>query len=154
MKIKLFCMDVDGTLTDGAIHVGPEGELFRSFNVKDGYGIKKLIERGIIPVIITSGESQINLIRFEYLGINEIYQGITEKVGILHNLTLKYNCMLSEIAFIGDDDNDIGCVEEAGISACPSDGSNSMKERVDYVCGKHGGYGAVREFIDLILKID
>lgn len=145
-------MDVDGTLTDGVLNVGLEGELFKKFNVKDGHGIKLLIERGITPVIITSGVSLINTIRFEYLGIKEIHQEIKDKSEVLYNLTLKYKCKLSEVAYIGDDDNDIGCIDLAGISACPSDASNSLKNRVNYICNKSGGYGAVREFIDLLLN--
>ena len=151
MKIKLFCMDIDGTLTDGVINIGLKGEIFKSFNVKDGYGIQKLQAFGIVPVIISAGKTPINKYRFKTLGIKEIYQGTNNKIIILKELSKKYKCDFREIAYIGDDDNDLDCLKICGISACPNDSLENVKKEVDYICMKAGGYGAVREFIEFVL---
>ena len=99
MTIKMLVMDVDGTLTDGKIHVGPDGEIFKSFDVKDGYGIKNISENyGIITVIITGRKSKIVEIRSKELGIEEVHQAISDKKGKLGELSLKYGFKSDEIA--------------------------------------------------------
>ena len=144
-------MDVDGTLTDGKIYIGAEGEVMKAFNVKDGYGIGKLHSLGIIPSIITGRKSEIVNIRAKELKIQEVYQGEDQKINRLKELSLKYDCDLSEIAYIGDDENDIECMQICGITACPSDAVNLVKRISDYVCINNGGEGAVREFIDYLI---
>jgi len=152
MKIKILVMDVDGTLTDGKIYIGSEGEVFKAFNVKDGMGISKLRANNIIPAIITGRESEILKRRTEELKIEELYQGEENKVEKLKELVERYKCTLSEVAYIGDDENDLGCIEVCGLTACPADAIDSVKEAADIVCIRNGGNGAVREFIEIILK--
>lgn len=151
MKVKILVMDVDGTLTDGKIYFGSEGEIMKAFNVKDGLGIRKLHSLGIIPSIITGRESEILKIRAKELNIQEIYQGQDNKVVKLKELSLKYNCNLSEIAYIGDDENDIECMKLCGIRACPADAVEPVKKISHFICTKKGGEGAVREFIDYLI---
>jgi len=150
-KIKLFIMDVDGTLTDGQIYMGQDGELFKVFNIKDGYGIKKLLENNIIPVIITSRKSKIVELRAEELGVLEVYQAVDNKIEQLNKLAYKYGCKLDEIAYVGDDDNDFHCINMCGLSGCPDDSSQLIKENVDFVSKYDGGNGAVRDFIEYLL---
>lgn len=152
MNIKVLVMDVDGTLTDGKIYIGSNGEIMKAFNVKDGLGITKLHSNGIIPAIITGRKSDIVTSRAIELKIVDVYQGIDDKVEKLNKLAMKYNCGLSEIAYIGDDENDIECMELCGISACPSDAVESVRNISDFICTKSSGEGAVREFIDYILS--
>lgn len=152
MKIKILVMDVDGTLTDGKIYIGSDGEMLKAFNVKDGLGISKLRTNNIIPAIITGRKSEILKRRSEELKIEELYQGEENKIGKLKELVERYKCSLSEVAYIGDDENDLQCIKVCGLSGCPADAVESVKEAVDVVCTKDGGQGAVREFIEYILE--
>jgi 3-deoxy-D-manno-octulosonate 8-phosphate phosphatase (KDO 8-P phosphatase) len=152
MKIKILVMDVDGTLTDGKIYIGADGEMLKAFNVKDGLGISKLRSNNIIPAIITGRESEILKRRSEELMIEELYQGEENKIDKLNELVERYKCSLSEVAFIGDDENDLQCMRVCGYTGCPADAIESVKKEVDYICDKNGGEGAVREFIEKILK--
>ena len=145
-------MDVDGTLTDGKIYMGAEGELFKAFNVKDGMGIKLLQEKGVIVVIITSRKSDIVINRANELGITEIHQGVKDKVKIVNALVEKYKISLKHIFYIGDDVNDLPVIAHVGYSFCPADSADDVRAKVDFVLTKKGGEGAVREAIDLILK--
>ena len=150
MNIKLLVMDVDGTLTDGRIYIGNEGEVLKAFNAKDGYGIVMLRKKGVVPVIITGRKSGIVETRAKELGIDELYQGIMDKLSQLKIIAAKYDAESSQIAYIGDDLNDLDCIRYCGLTACPNDAVDTLKPHVDYVCRKDGGFGAVREFIDYI----
>lgn len=151
-KIKLLILDVDGTLTDGKIYISNQGELMKAFNVKDGFGITKLYQNEIEPIIITGRKSEILIVRAEELKITELHQGIEDKVNKLKEVSEKYNCGFDEIAYIGDDENDIECMKLCGIKGCPADALASVKEISDFVSSKNGGDGAVREFIEYILN--
>lgn len=147
MKIKMLVMDVDGTLTDGKIYIGSHGEMMKAFNVKDGYGIVQLKEAKILPVIITGRESEIVMQRAKELKITELYQGVENKLECLKQVADKYQISSQEIAYIGDDLNDLECMEYCGLTACPRDAMEEIKQKVDYVCDVDGGKGAVRMFI-------
>lgn len=149
MKIKLLVMDVDGTLTDGKIYMGENGEVMKAFNIKDGYAIAHMLpEMGIIPVIITGRESKIVENRAKELGITELYQGVGNKLAQLKIVAEKYNATPEEIAYIGDDLNDLECIEYCGFSACPADAVEVVKAKCNYVCKTIAGEGVVRELID------
>lgn len=151
--IKLLFMDVDGTLTDSHIYISNEGECMKAFNVKDGYGILCLLSQsGIVPVIITGRYSEIVKVRAGELGIKELYQGVENKLRTLKAIVEKYDLLPENVAYIGDDLNDLDCIRYCGLSACPSDAVREVKEACDYVCHLRGGKGAVREFIDHIMK--
>lgn len=150
-KIKMLIMDVDGTLTDGKIYLGNDGEELKAFNVKDGLGINLLHREGIIPAIITGRKSEIVNIRARELRIEEVYQGVKDKLAVYKHLKEKYGLQDEEIAYVGDDLNDLPIMEEVGISFTVRDGARTLQERCDYCASKNGGEGAVREIIDLIL---
>lgn len=156
-NIKYLVMDVDGTLTDGKIYMGNDGEVFKAFNIKDGYGIHDLASKAnIIPVIITGRESSIVLNRCKELGINMVFQGVSDKKAKLQEVVDSDNEDMSAVAFIGDDNNDYPCMEmvknSGGLTACPNDASKEVVEISDYVCEKNGGEGAVREFVEWIIN--
>lgn len=151
MKIKMLIMDVDGTLTDGKIYVSTQGEIMKAFNVKDGLGIKKLANHDIKPVIITGRESEIVTIRAKELDIQEVHQGIHDKTKTLKQLCEKYQYKLEEVAYIGDDENDLACMNLCGYKGCPSDAVTSVKNLSEFICSTSGGNGAVREFIEYLL---
>ena len=132
--MKYLVMDVDGTLTDGKIYMSSTGEAVKAFNIKDGCGIHDLlIPAGIIPVILTGRKSEIVLNRCKELGITEIYQGISRKTEVLRQIVGN----LSETAYIGDDINDLPCMqlvkEAGGIVGCPSDAVKAVKDISDYI---------------------
>ena len=153
--IRYLFMDVDGTLTDGKIYMGPDGECFKAFDIKDGYAIANILpEQGITPVIITGRESLIVKRRFEELGVQHVYQGVKDKKDLLKKLChdgFEYS------AYIGDDLNDFDCMrfiqQNGGVVGCPADAAKEIIEMSDYVCVKNGGCGAVREFIDYLVKV-
>ena len=154
--IKYFVMDVDGTLTDGKIYMGNEGEVCKAFNVKDGCGIHDiLIPSGIVPVIITGRNSLILERRCKELEIQELYQGVKNKRDILDKLLKEAACRYKEVAYIGDDINDLSCMQvikvAGGLIGCPADAVKEVMEISDFISSKEGGNGAVREFIEWIL---
>lgn len=152
MKYRLLVMDVDGTLTDGRLYIGNSGEIMKAFDVRDGYGIVRFRQSGGIPAIITGRRSEIVERRCEELGITELHQGAKDKLSSLREMADRLKTRREEIAYIGDDENDIDCMDFAGFSACPRDAAESVRRRVDYVCSADGGRGAVRELIDHILS--
>ena len=153
MKIKLLVMDVDGTLTDGKIYIGAQGELMKAFDVRDGYAIAHMLPAaGITPVIITGRISQIVEARAQELNIRELYQNVSDKLEQLKEVAEKYKVRPEEIAYIGDDLNDLECICYCGMTACPGDAAEEIKQQVQYVCDHEGGCGAVREFISRLIK--
>ncbi len=152
-NIKYLVMDVDGTLTDGKIYMGNSGEVMKAFSVKDGCGIHDiLIPSGITPVIITGRKSDIVLNRCNEIGINEVYQGISNKIDKLFTITSDF----SSVAYIGDDINDFSCMmlvkEAGGIVGCPKDSVSKVTRIADFVSGYKGGDGAVRNFIEWLVE--
>ena len=150
--IKLILLDVDGTLTDGGIYLGNSGEELKKFNVKDGYAILNAQKLGIEFGIITGAESELLKKRAEKLNIKYLYQGISEKTVILDEIMQISGLQKEEIAYMGDDLNDIKIMKKSGFSGTPLDGVNEAKIIADFVSTKNGGEGAVREFIETILK--
>lgn len=152
--IKILFIDVDGTLTDGKIYMGASGEIFKAFDIKDGYAIHELLpEYDIVPVIITGRTSKIVENRALELGIIELYQGIRDKVACIKQVVNKYGCSIKETAFIGDDLNDLSAMQLCGVAGCPADAVRDVKNVCSYVCNAVGGNGAVREFIDWLIEV-
>lgn len=160
--VKFLVMDVDGTLTDGKIYMGNEGELFKAFNIKDGYVIKNILPRyGIVPIIITARKSKIVSIRCRELGISEIHQGITDKISCLKWILSSYSTgdklyTLQNTAYIGDDILDLQCMisikEMGGLTGCPADAAEEVRQVADYVSRLSGGDGSVRDFAEWVIK--
>lgn len=152
-KIKYLVMDVDGTLTDGKIYMGNLGEAFKAFNIKDGCGIHDIaIPLGIVPVIITGRKSEIVLKRCKEIGISKVYQEVSDKIEKLCSITDN----LSEVAYIGDDINDLSCMilvkEAGGVVGCPKNAVKKVIELANYVADHNGGDGAVRDFIEWLVE--
>ena len=152
MKIRFLVMDVDGTLTDGKIYMSGTGEIFKAFNIKDGYTIYTLDKIGITPIIITGRSSDIVARRAEELKIKECHQGVGDKLAKLNEVLAKYNGTLEETAYIGDDYNDLDCMRSCGVTGCPADAEDDVKSEVNYVCRTKAGDGALREFVKVIIK--
>ena len=152
--IKLVLLDVDGTLTDGGIYRGNNEEELKRFNVKDGYAIVNAQKLGIEFGIITGRKSELVEIRAKELKIKYLYQGISEKIVILEEIMKKDGLSKVEIAYMGDDLNDLLIMKQVGLSGTPKDAVDEVIQVADFVSKKNGGSGAVREFIEHILKKD
>lgn len=154
-NIKILVLDVDGTLTDGKVYIGETGELFKAFDIKDGLGIHDLLPRyGIVPVIITGRQSTILAVRCKEIGIEYLYQGVSDKVGTLKRLLEEWELDYKNCAYIGDDVNDLPCMKLVAVSGCPADAVMEVKQKVQYIATRNGGCGAVREFIEWLCKED
>ena len=152
-EVRVLVMDVDGTLTDGKINISYQGELYKSFDVKDGYGILKILpEFGITPVIITGRTSGIVEHRSAELNIKHLYQGVTDKAVCLNMVVDTLHVSYDQVACIGDDLNDLPMMKLCGMKGCPSDAVSEVRAICDYVCKAAGGQGAVREFIEWLTK--
>ena len=152
-RVKLLVMDVDGTLTDGQIYMGPTGEWMKSFNIKDGFGIRNLLPRyQITPVIITGRMSEITESRARELGIQHLYQGVEDKAKCLAEIALEQSVGYSQMACIGDDLNDLPMMALCGVNGCPADAVQAVKQKCNYICTTNGGQGAVREFIEWLVE--
>lgn len=149
-SIRLLVMDVDGTLTDGTLRYEKE-DVFVGYNVKDGYGIRKILSFYDISCAVITGRINESLAkRAEALGITSVYQGVGDKAEVLKQIAKVNQLALEQIAYIGDDLNDLECMQYCGLTGCPADAADAVKEKCNFVSQYRGGEGAVREFIDWI----
>jgi len=147
----MLAMDVDGVLTDGGMYYSENGDELKKFNTRDGMGIKMLQFAGIVTVFITKEKTAIVERRGRKLGVPEVHQGVDDKLSLLTGLIKKYRLSLKEVAYVGDDVNDLETLRVVGLSAAPADAMPSVLKAVHYVCSKRGGEGVIREVSDLIL---
>lgn len=151
-EIRLVIFDVDGVLTDGRIIYNDDGVETKSFDVKDGHGMKLLMRAGIDCAIITARESKVVEHRAGNLGISLVYQGRKDKLGAFEEIRAKTGLKPSEIAYVGDDIIDLPVIKRSGFSAAVADAVEEVRERADYITKRPGGSGAAREVAELILK--
>lgn len=151
-KITLVITDVDGVLTDGGMYYGKEGELMKKFNTKDGMGVELLNLNKIMTVLLTKENSIIVIKRGKKVKAAATYINIQNKLLMLDKISKKFKIKKENIAYIGDDINDLEIMKSVGMSACPNDAVSVIRQNSDYVCDKRGGDGAFREFADLILS--
>lgn len=152
-SIKLILTDVDGVLTDGGRFYSKNGEIFKKFHTRDGMGVNLLLRNGIKTVIVTKENSEIVKKWAKEMNVSSLHLGITNKEKELPKICKKFNLKTNQVAYIGDDVNDLELLKQVGLSAVPSDGIVQAKKIVDYICKLKGGDGAFRELADLILKI-
>ncbi len=152
-KIKLVISDIDGVLTDGGMYYTAKGEFMKKFNTKDSVGMELLLKYGIKTILLTRENSEINKKRAKKIKIVDLYSNMLKKEEMIPKLLQKYSIKKDEVAYIGDDINDIEIMKLVGFSATPSDGNFEVKKISDYTCTTKGGEGAFREMADLILKL-
>ena len=150
-KIKLLALDVDGVLTDGSIYISPAGEVFKGFNAKDGMGISSALRCGLQIAVITGRQSPIVERRCEELGITLLQQGVKDKRLALQQMAQKLGLVREEIAYMGDDLNDIPAFKASGLNLVPADAAIEVMAVADIITKASGGRGAVREAITMIL---
>lgn len=153
VAIKLVLTDVDGVLTDNGVFYAETGELMKRFSIRDGMGVERLKKCcGIVTGIVTGETSPSVVRRAEKLGITELHIGVKDKAARLQEIMERNGLQWAEIAYIGDDVNDLDVLKKAGISACPSDAMEQVSRRVDYICANKGGDGAFREFAEFLIS--
>jgi len=151
-RVRMVAMDVDGVLTDAGMYYSESGDELKKFNTRDGMGIKMLQAAGLITAFITKEKTAIVEQRGRKLAVPEVHQGADDKLAVLTRLVEKHGLTLDQVAYIGDDVNDLEALRAVGLSAAPADAMHAVLKCVHYVCAKKGGEGAVRELADLILE--
>lgn len=149
-QIKLLVVDVDGTLTDGGMYWSSDGDQLKKFHTRDAKGLERVRELGVKVAIMTTENSQIVVARAKKLGIEHCFIGIKKKLECLEELARALELDLTEMAYVGDDVNDLDCLKVSGFAACPADAVDAVKESVRYISKHNGGGGAVREICELI----
>lgn len=151
-QIKLLICDVDGVLSDGRIYLGNQGEEFKAFHTKDGFGMKAIMQVGIEIAIITGRKSHIVENRMKALGISHIKQGIENKSDVYHSLLDELNLTKNEVAYIGDDVVDLPVMQDCGLGIAVYDAHPLVLQNAKLITHIKGGFGAVREICDLFLQ--
>ncbi|MCI4670270.1 MAG: HAD hydrolase family protein [Bacteroidia bacterium] len=155
-KPRLLLLDVDGTLTDGGLYYSEKGDEMKRFSVKDGMALNRSMKFHNLEVGLISGSGNLGLIgkRAMDLGIKRVKAGKGSKVAVAEAWMKDIGCNFDQVAFIGDDLNDIALIKKVGISACPADAVSAVKRAVDMVLSKKGGEGCVREFLEERLGLE
>ena len=150
-KIRLLISDVDGVLTDGGMYYSEKGEILKKFNTRDGMGVEILLHSKVKTILLTRENSNIVKKRGSKIKAAATYIGTFNKESQLKKICKKFQVSLAEIAYIGDDLNDLEIMKLVGFAATPLDGVKDLRKIVDYVCKNNGGHGAFREIADLIV---
>ncbi len=151
-EIKMLLMDCDGCLTDGGMYYSENGDELKKFNAKDGAGIGRVRDAGIIVGIITGEVMELNRRRAKKLKLPIIKEGVKDKLPIVNELCAEYGSSLENVCYIGDDLPDLPVIEAVGFGCAPADAVKKVRDKADYVTELGGGRGAVREVCDIILE--
>jgi YrbI family 3-deoxy-D-manno-octulosonate 8-phosphate phosphatase len=149
--VRLLCVDVDGVLTDAGMYYGPTGEVLKKFNTRDGMGLARVREVGVAVALISGEDSAIVHARAAKLNIDDVFSGIANKLEVIHDLCARQNVGLDEVAYIGDDLNDLAAMECVGLACAVADAAEPVRAVAQYVAERRGGDGAVREVCELII---
>jgi 3-deoxy-D-manno-octulosonate 8-phosphate phosphatase (KDO 8-P phosphatase) len=155
IRLALVLTDHDGVLTDGTVHVGPTGEQMKVYSVRDGMGVERLRERGIAAGVITRELPELIAPRAAKLGLT-LWAGVRDKHAQLGRILDQVGVGLDQVAYIGDDVNDLGVIEairDVGLTAAPADAMPAVRDAVHYICEAPGGRGAFREVAEWLLRL-
>ena len=153
-KIKLLLTDVDGCLTDGTVYYGPNHEKIKKFNMQDGMALKLLRDNDILTGIISSDNSEATKYRAEDLKFDFICINIKDKLSRFEGILKENNISKDEVAYMGDDIQDLCILSQVGISVAPSNAVEDVKNNVSYITQRSGGNGAFREYAEYIIKLN
>ena len=151
-QIKFFLMDADGVLTDGRLYYDDQGKEIKVFHIHDGHGVRLLQEEGIKVGILSGRKSKAVEVRAKELGIEECHLGIEDKIKPYEEILKKHQLKDHEVAYIGDDLIDLPVLKRVGFSISVSNGIDQVKDQVDWVTKKPGGFGGLREAVDFIVS--
>ena len=151
-RIKALVFDIDGVLSAETIQVGADGPPMRTVNIKDGYALQLAVKMGLHVAIITGGHSEANRLRYEGLGIRDIYMRAAVKTREFSLLLEKYGLQPEEVLYMGDDIPDYEVMTRCGLPCCPADAAPEIKSISTYISHRNGGYGCGRDVIEQVLK--
>ncbi len=151
-KIRALFFDVDGVLSTETIEMHPNGEPMRTVNIKDGYALQHAVKCGLKIAIITGGKTENMRIRYEGLGIKDVFLGVSVKIKKYNELKEAYGLKNEEILYMGDDVPDYEVMKECGLPCCPNDAATEIKEISTYISHREGGRGCVRDVVEQVLK--
>ena len=151
-RVRLLCVDVDGVLTDAGMYYGPDGEVLKKFNTRDGMGLARVREVGVAVAIISGEDSAIVHARAAKLKIDDVYCDAANKRAAVDVLCDKHGLALDQVAFIGDDLNDLSALESVGLACAVADAAEPVQAVAHYVTRRRGGDGAVREVCELLIS--
>ena len=150
-EIKMFLTDCDGCLTDGGMYYSENGDEMKRFNTLDGMGFRMLRERGILTGIVTGEKRELNKCRAQKLQMDIYEEGVQDKISVVRRLCENYDIDIQNVAYVGDDINDLEVIKAVGFGCSVANGVSAVKEAARYVTVKSGGQGAVREVVDFIV---
>ncbi|MGZ8253649.1 MAG: KdsC family phosphatase [Burkholderiaceae bacterium] len=151
-QIRLLALDVDGVLTDGRLYYGEQGEALKVFDVRDGHGIRMLLDQGVEVAILSARSSEIVATRARELGIRRVLQGRGNKADAWRELLAETGIRTEHAGFIGDDLPDLPVLAQAGLAATVADARNEVKNMAHWIAPQRGGRGAVRALAEFILQ--
>jgi len=151
--IKAFVFDVDGVLSGTSALLFPSGEMMRSMNIRDGYAIQYAVRKGYKIAVITGGDSESVKIRFNKLGVNDVYLCSHNKIDNFRDFIARYSLNPAEVLYMGDDLPDYEVMKMAGFAACPADAAEEVKSISQYISSRNGGDGCARDIIEQVLRL-
>jgi 3-deoxy-D-manno-octulosonate 8-phosphate phosphatase (KDO 8-P phosphatase) len=152
-RVTTFVFDYDGVLTDGTILIDRDGELLRTANVRDGYAIRQAVNKGYRVAIISGGRTESVRKRFEVLGVNDVFLGVSNKLSVFQQFLTENQLQPEEVLFMGDDIPDFELMQAAGVATCPSDASEEIKSAAMYISAFPGGRGCARDVIEQVMRV-
>ncbi len=153
-KITTFIFDVDGVLTDGTVLVLENGVQARRMNIKDGFALQMAIKNGYQILIVSGGHSPEVVNRLEKLGIKEVFMSVSDKKKFIANYISENELLKEQVLYMADDLPDLPAMTIVGLSCCPADAVNEIKEAVQYISPMNGGYACVRDVIEKVMKLN
>ena len=152
-RVKAFVFDVDGVMTDGGIIPTPDGDFIRRYYAKDGYAMAYAIREGYKICVISGGRGEMLRRRLEMLGVERMYLNCMDKITAIKEFMADYDLVAEEVIYMGDDIPDLECMRLVGIPVCPADACMEVIEASRYVSEYNGGYGAVRDIVEQVLRV-
>ncbi|HEY3063344.1 MAG TPA: HAD hydrolase family protein [Chloroflexota bacterium] len=150
-NVRLLCLDVDGVLTDAGMYYGPDGEVLKKFNTRDGHGLARVRDAGVAVAIVSREDSAIVHARAAKLRIDDVFSGVSDKRAVVDELCARHGLTLDQVAFVGDDLPDLAALECVGLACAVADAVEAVKAVAHYVTERRGGDGAVREVCELLI---
>jgi 3-deoxy-D-manno-octulosonate 8-phosphate phosphatase (KDO 8-P phosphatase) len=152
-RIKTLIFDVDGVLTNSELIVMETGQLLRKMNTRDGYALKRAMQKGLRVIIITGGKSRGVVARLEGVGIEEIHAGVEDKLATYEQLVEQYDLDEEAILYMGDDLPDLECMRRVGLPVCPKDATHEIRNLSLYISPMEGGRGCARDVIEKVMRL-
>ncbi|MCF8295389.1 MAG: HAD-IIIA family hydrolase [Bacteroidales bacterium] len=151
-QVQAFVFDVDGVMSTAKVYLHPTGDMMRSMNVKDGYSIQRAVKAGYPIAIISGAASESIRIRFETIGVQEIFLRITDKRPVFEDFCKRYNILPESVMYMGDDIPDYEVMSMVGLPVCPADAAPEIKSVSKYISHLQGGEGCVRDVVEQVMK--